>query len=33
LNVQALAMDPNNPLIVYAGTMGSGVFRTDTGGL
>ena len=31
-NVRALAVDPSNPLIVYAGTDGGGVFKSTNGG-
>ena len=30
--VQALAIDPANPSIVYAGTLGGGVFKSTNGG-
>ncbi|HYW41763.1 MAG TPA: hypothetical protein VE959_02825 [Bryobacteraceae bacterium] len=32
VNVFALAIDPSNPLILYAGTAGSGVFKSTDGG-
>ena len=33
LNIRALAMNPKNPQILYAGTNGSGLYRsTDAGG-
>jgi len=31
-SVQALAMAPSDPMIVYAGTKGNGVFRSNDGG-
>src|SRR5439155_10836997 len=33
LGVTSLAMDPTNPLIIYAGTGRTGVFKTTDGGV
>src|SRR5690606_32018711 len=31
--ISALAVDPANPLVLYAGTLGQGVYRTADGGI
>ena len=33
LNIRAIAMDPQDSRVLYAGTNGSGLFRSQDGGL